>query len=321
MLDKRLLDLIVCPRDRDPLTHRADQLSCPQGHIYPIVDDVPILLVREMRQTHIEGERSLAVAEAGAAADLPKFEVRSDQIDPFVNRSIGATNGSLYQHLVGNLREYPIPDLRLPSGEGKSFLEIGCNWGRWCIAAARLGYCSVGIDPSLKSIRAARRVAQQLGITAHYAVADGRCMPFPDRAFDQAFSYSVLQHLSRDNVRSVLSEVRRVLHPNGGYQLQMPNAFGIRCLYHQARRHFRDGRDFEVRYWTPRKLASVFSEALGSAQLSVDGYFSLNAQISDLRFLPPKYRVLVRVSDRLRKLSRVFPPLLYAADSLYVTAA
>jgi len=274
-----------------------------------------------MLQTHIEGERSLAVADAGPGAELPRFEVHSGQIDPFVNRAIGATNGSLYQHLVGNLREYPIPELRLPPGQGRSFVEIGCSWGRWCIAATRLGYRVVGIDPSLKSIRAAKRVAQQLGITAHYAVADGRCMPFPDRSFDQAFSYSVLQHLSRENVRTVLSEVRRVLHPNGGYRLQMPNAFGIRCIYHQARRHFRNAQDFEVRYWTPRELASVFSTALGSAQLSVDGFFSLNAQISDIRFLPSKYRALVKVSDRLRKLSQIFPPLLYAADSLYVTAA
>jgi hypothetical protein len=100
----------------------------------------------------------------------------------------------------------------------------------------------------------------------------------------------------------------------------MPNVFGVRWLYHQVRRGFRETRDFEVRYWTPGELASTFGEAVGPARVSVDGYFSLNPQISDLRFLPRRYRAIVRTSEALRKLSKYFPPLLYAADSLYVSA-
>jgi hypothetical protein len=38
----------------------------------------------------------------------------------------------------------------------------------------------------------------------------------------------------------------------------MPNCFGIRCLYDQARRGFREGRDFDVRYWMPAELNSIF---------------------------------------------------------------
>jgi len=151
-------------------------------------------------------------------------------------------------------------------------------------------------------------------------VADGRYLPFPDQAFDQVFSYSVLQHLAREDVRLTLQEICRALRRGGKCQVQMPNVFGIRCLYHQARRGFRDGRDFEVRYWTPRALLSTFGAALGPARLSVDGYFSLNAQISDIRFLPRKYRALVRASEFLRKISEIFHPLAYVADSLYVTA-
>lgn len=62
------------------------------------------------------------------------------EIDPFVKAAIGATNGSLYQHLVGKLTEYPVPALRLPAGDGRSFLEVGCSWGRWCLAAAQPGH-------------------------------------------------------------------------------------------------------------------------------------------------------------------------------------
>ena len=319
-LDPRLAALLVCPRDKSGLTRKSNSLFCAKGHRYSLVEGIPILLVAETEQTHIEGTRSLAVAEAGDAANLPQFEIGPNDIDPFVKNAIGATNGGLYQHLVGNLTEYPIPYLRLPKANGELFLEVGSNWGRWCIAAARSGYCPVGIDPSLKSIRAARRIARQLGVDAFYLVADGRHLPFPDRLFDQVFSYSVLQHLSFENVSKTLQEISRVLRPAGGCQIQMPNKFGIRCLYHQARRGFGEAKDFDVRYWSPQKLRSVFRDALGEVSLSVDGFFSLNVQVSDIRFLPRKYRVLVHTSEFLRKVSKVFSPLTYVADGLYVTS-
>jgi SAM-dependent methyltransferase/uncharacterized protein YbaR (Trm112 family) len=312
--------LLACPRDKQNLTECQGRLMCPQGHGYAIIEGVPILLVSDAEQTHIEGERALAIAESGDASSLAHFNLGPHDIDPFVQNSIGATNGSLYQHLVGNLSEYPIPALRVPPGQNRLFLEVGCNWGRWCIAAARAGYCPIGIDPSLKSIRAAYRVAHQLGIAASYIVADGRYLPFRDQTFDQAFSYSVLQHLSRQNVCATLAEIRRVLRCGANALVQMPNVFGIRCLYHQVRRGFREGRDFEVRYWRPAELVSTFSRQIGPSVLSVDGFFSLNPQTSDLHLFPLRYRLLVRGSDLLRRVSAKMPLLAKVADSLYVSS-
>jgi SAM-dependent methyltransferase/uncharacterized protein YbaR (Trm112 family) len=312
--------LLVCPRDKEDLHRDGNLLVCPQGHRYSVIDDIPVLLISEVEQTHIEGTRALAEAEQGDASSLPQFDVPAGEIDPFVRNVIGATNGSLYQHLVGNLKEYPIPNLRLPRGDGRLLLEIGCNWGRWCIAAARAGFRPIGIDPSLKAIRAANRVARQLGISAEYAVADGRYLPFRNDAFEQIFSYSVLQHISRENVATTLAEMRRVLAADGAALVQMPNVFGLRCLYHQARRGFRKERDFEVRYWKPAELLAAFSSAVGPSELSVDGFFSLNVQPSDLRLLPARFRALVRTSEFLRHLSGRVPKLVKIADSLYVSA-
>jgi hypothetical protein len=98
----------------------------------------------------------------------------------------------------------------------------------------------------------------------------------------------------------------------------MPNCFGIRCLYHQARRGFREGNDFDVRYWTPWELVSTFRAIFGSAHIFVDGFFSLNPQISDVSLLPWKYRAVVYASEALRKISGILSPLTYVADSLYV---
>jgi SAM-dependent methyltransferase len=316
----QMVELLACPRDRGKLSQVGTGLICERGHHYAIVDGVPILLVSEAEQTHIEGTRALAVAELADASSLPKFDVQPGEIDPFVRNVIGATNGALYQHLVGNLKEYPIPHLRLPPGDGKLLLEVGCNWGRWCIAAAWAGFRPIGIDPSLKAIRAANRVARQLGIKAEYIVADGRYLPFRENTFDQVFSYSVLQHLSRENVAASLAEMRRVLIPDGAVLVQMPNMFGVRCLYHQARRGFREGRDFEVRYWKPAELLAAFTTGIGPSELSVDGFFSLNVQPNDLHLLPARYRALVQTSEVLRRLSKKVPTLMQVADSLYVSA-
>lgn len=317
-LSQELLELLVCPRDLGPLRLRDEFLVCSQEHKYRVVEGVPILLVPEVAQPHIEGRRALEVAATGDVSQLARFQIGPGEIDPFVRNAIGATNGGLYQHLVGNLKEYPIPQLRFPKNNGGLFLEVGSNWGRWCIAAARLGYRAIGIDPSLKAVRAARRVAAQLGIDAQYLVADGRFLPFRDSMFHKVFSYSVLQHLSRQDVALVLPEINRVLREGDECLVQMPNVFGIRCLYHQIRRGFREARDFDVRYWTVPEISRMFEKLVGPTQISVDGFFSLNAQISDIHLMPPQYRALIYMSEALRKVSLTIPGLKYAADSLYV---
>jgi len=320
LLSPNLLSQLVCPRDHKPLQESAGYLECEAGHHYGIVEGIPILLVSEATQTHIEAERALAIAEGRDRNPLPQITTRDREVDFFVQNTIAATNGSLYIPLIGRLKEYPIPDLRLPPGKGAAFLDVGCNWGRWCIAATRLGYRAVGIDPSLKSIRAAYRVARQLGLDITFAVADARFLPFSAASFEQAFSYSVLQHLSKDDCREGLREIRRVLRPGGKSLVQMPNAFGLRCLYIQLRRGFGDPGGFNVRYWTPRELLNSFSDAIGPSSLSVDGYFSLDAQISDVRILPRRYRPIVYASEVLRRLSQYMPWMRSVADSLYINA-
>jgi len=317
-----LLEIIVCPRDKQPLRSEGRDLVCPQAHRYRVVEGIPILLVSDQPQTHIEGDRALLVAEGDLShVPLLNLTLAADEIDPFVKNSIGATNGSLYQQLVGSLKSYPIPDIRIPPSNGDTFLEIGCSWGRWTIAAARKGYRVVGIDPSLKGVLAARRVCRQLGIEGHFLVADGRFLPFSDASFSRVFSYSVLQHLSKENVQIVLPEIRRVLKTEGEALVQLPNVFGVRCLYHELRRGFREPHDFEVRYWTVPELKSTFSRLIGPASVTVDGYFSLNAQVSDVAFMPLRYRAIVYTSEWLRRLSLRIPVMSYLADSLCVSAS
>jgi SAM-dependent methyltransferase len=295
---------LVCPRDRSALSAGV----CENGHEYPVVDGVPVLLVDEEAPTH---------AACGRVEELPPPV--AEGIDPFVQEVIAATCGRLYEHLIADLPDYPIPDLRLPPGEGRTFLEVGSNWGRWCVAAARRGYVPTGIDPSLKGVQAARRVAEQLGVEAEYVVGDARRLPFRDASFDVVFSYSVFQHFSKPDALAAFDEIGRVLRPGGESLVQMANLYGAKSLWNQAReRRFREPRTlFDVRYWGPRELRDELERRVGSTQLSVDGFFTLNPQPTDIALLPRRYRAVVRASETLRRAAEVLPPLTYVADSIY----
>jgi SAM-dependent methyltransferase len=307
---------VVCPRDRGALEPSGRELVCAEGHAYPFADGVPVLLVDEAEPTHAACGRSLARARRG---ELPTVEP-APGIDPWVQGDILDTHGNLYRHLVGRLPRYPIPALRLPPGEGRTLLDVGCNWGRWSVAAARLGYRPLGLDPSLPAVLAARRVASELGADAEFVVGDARHLPLPDASVDVVFSYSVFHHFSRDDALRALAEIRRVVKPGGRTLVQMASAFGPRNLVRQLRRRrFREQTfPFDVRYWTPRELLSAFEETIGPTRISVDGYFALNVQPTDADLLPRRYRAVVRASERLRALSERLPALAYAADSLYL---
>lgn len=308
-----LLGVLACPRDGSPVTIQGQMVQCATGHQYPVYDGIPILLRDDVAHTH-----EAAVYALRGAGDPEHFRHASGSIDPFVQEAIGATGGYLYEGLIGRLTEYPIPEIRLPPGGGRNFLDIGCSWGRWSIAAARAGYRVVGIDPSLVGVRAARRVAKQLGVDVIFLVADARYLPFVSQSFDTTFSYSVLQHLSKADAQQALAEIGRVLVPGGTSLIQLPNALGIRSLYHQARRRFRQAKLFEVRYWTTGELRRTFEKLIGPSKISVDGFFSLNAQLADARLLPARARSVVIVSEVLRRLATILPPIRYVADSLYV---
>jgi len=130
----------------------------------------------------------------------------------------------------------------------------------------------------------------------------------------------VLQHFSKANAYTAPDEIRRILSEEGNALVQMPNVYGIRCPYHQVRRSFREARDFEVRYWRPAELLAAFTNRFGRSELSVDVVFSLNVQPTDLHLLPWRYRMLVRTSERFRRVSSALPLLLKVADSLYISA-
>ena len=326
-MDRWLRDSLACPRDHQKLQENDSSLICPNGHMYPIVDSIPVMLLDEVMPTQWNTTATLKKVSAYAAgqpSDLPDLLSRrpggnsENYIDPHVQNIVASTCGMLYIPLKGKLKRYPIPELRLPRASGEMFLDIGCNWGRWCIAASRKGYTPVGVDPSIDAIIAARNVNHQLGASVKYVVADARYLPFSRHTFDTAFSYSVLQHFSKENAKLALNEISRVLKKGGTSFIQMPNIYGLRSLYHQIKRRFRRAKDFEVRYWSPSELKKTFSKIIGTTTVTVDGYFGLGIQPSDVDLLPYKYQLIVRSSEILRQTSLRARWMVNFADSIHL---
>lgn len=330
-IDPWWLEHLVCPRDQRRLTQSGSHLYCGE-HRYPVVHGVPVMLLDEVPHTLDIAGRSLAAAghDRTSTLFLDTLSLSDDEkqgivalaaaggpIDPVVAHLVAATNGLMYKHLIGRLDRYPIPRLPLPPGEGRRLLDIGCSWGRWTVAASQAGYEAIGIDPSLGAVLAARRAAAQMGVSSRYLVGDARHLPFPPGTFDTAYSYSVIQHFSRaDAVRSV-AELGRVLRPGGVAKVQMPTRFGLRCLYHQARRGFREGRGFEVRYWNGGELRRLFTANIGETCLEADCYFGIGLQAADADLLTPRLRRVLRASEWMKARSRQWPALVRVADSVF----
>ena len=342
MPTSEFLALLACPRDQGSLGIRGNFLTCDFGHEYPIVDGIPVFLVEEdiptigLASESLRCARSIAsggqpddpwltstlgISDAEKQALLAQARAGDSSVDLAARFLVAATNGLLYRNLVGKLDAYPIPELRLAGEAGETFLDVGCSWGRWTIAAARKGFRSVGLDPSRGAVLAALRITQGMRLDATFVVGDSRRLPFKGDKFRCVFSYSVLQHFEKSNARVALREIGRILQPGGGSLIQMPNCYGLRCLYHQVRRGFREAREFEVRYWSPSDLRQTFEQTIGATRISADCFFGIGLQASDRLLMSGGHRAVLRASELLRAASVDRPWLTGLADSLYAHSA
>lgn len=100
--------------------------------------------------------------------------------------------------------------LRIP---GKTVLDVGCGGGFLAEEFARDGFQVTGIDPSAKSVAAARKHAAENRLDIRYDVGRGEAMQFPDGSFDLVACCDVLEHV--DDLEKVIREVSRLLKPGG----------------------------------------------------------------------------------------------------------
>jgi ubiquinone/menaquinone biosynthesis C-methylase UbiE len=107
-------------------------------------------------------------------------------------------------------------DYLKPKNE-ETILEFGFGTGQNLILGKQknnqTNFIGIDIDPKVKSIATNKINKTELDIALF--LYDGNTLPFPDNHFDKVFSSLVFHHLNKETKLKCLSELHRVLKPNG----------------------------------------------------------------------------------------------------------
>lgn len=334
-----LLERICCPSSHSELTQRGNYLVSESGHKYPVVRGVPVLLSPrpgysigitalslDTAESHARGKYSGQFIETIAVTPKERAELESEfsghpGILPWravAAKLAAATNGRAFKGWQRTAP--PIPKIPIPQGDGGTLLDVGCSWGRWTIAAALHGYRSIGIDPSLGAVLAAKDRAREMGVDAQFVVGDARSLPFKKASIDGCWSFSVLQHLDRQDLPSAFAEISRITRSKSRLTVQMPCVHGPLNTIHRIRRRGRKEKDFEVRYYSVSALRSALAKHWEAVEVTPHCWFGIGLLECDLPHYGPIARNLLRMSEVLRNVSSRVPFIARTADSHYYTA-
>jgi ubiquinone/menaquinone biosynthesis C-methylase UbiE len=146
---------------------------------------------------------------------------------------------------------------------GDSILEIGCGTGYLAIELARQRRLVTGVDVSKVALDVAQSHAKNLTVsTPSFELLAGLTLPFPDGAFDFAYSVETVEHMHPDDVPSHLAEVCRVLRSGGAYWILTPDRVMHRTV---AERFGIDAvnaiDDVHLKEWTYAELRLAVTKA------------------------------------------------------------
>jgi ubiquinone/menaquinone biosynthesis C-methylase UbiE len=104
-----------------------------------------------------------------------------------------------------------------PIRPGDRVLDLGTGTGDLAIAVKRhVPEARVSaLDPDPKALARARAKATRAGVEIAFEQGFAGELPYPDASFERVVSSLMLHHLTTDEKRGALSEVRRVLAPAG----------------------------------------------------------------------------------------------------------
>ncbi|MCC7010384.1 MAG: methyltransferase domain-containing protein [Acidobacteria bacterium] len=184
MISDALLDIAQCPECQGRIARRDDAVRCLGcGRTFAtrggVLDLRPLTAFAEQTKYLDEALHADARHEA-IAPPLLGSRIRQDMLRRF-----------------------------LRPGPGDRIIDLGCGSGRTIVWNAGSGAALCGIDISPHF--APEAVAQ-----SDLVLGDLRRLPLKSASFNKAWSLDVLEHVSPQAFRDVLTEAARVLEPGGG---------------------------------------------------------------------------------------------------------
>jgi SAM-dependent methyltransferase len=184
VISQRLLSLVRCPECRGTLRESPGALTCA----------------------------SCGRAYARAAADFldlrphVAFEERTKYLDEALHAD--ARHERVSPPLLGSKIRNDMLRAFLAPTPSDVVADLGCGSGRALVWNRDWGSTNVGID-------IAPFFAQDARAEVDLVIGDLRRLPFADATFTKAYSLDVLEHLSPEALREMLTEAARVIAPGG----------------------------------------------------------------------------------------------------------
>jgi ubiquinone/menaquinone biosynthesis C-methylase UbiE len=106
----------------------------------------------------------------------------------------------------------------------KKFLDVGCGTAPLGPAIVAMGSEYTGVDFSAEMIEAAHRIMSEAiaSGTARVSVGDATNLALPAATFDSIVAMGLVEYFSRERADRVLSEIARVMTPNGAAIITIP---------------------------------------------------------------------------------------------------
>lgn len=100
-------------------------------------------------------------------------------------------------------------------------LDFGCGLGRHSIYFAQEGFDVQAFDLSPEAGKSLTAWAAREQLHIPFTLADMLALPYADNSFDCIFAYHVVSHTDCIGIRTIFSEICRVLRPQGEIYLTL----------------------------------------------------------------------------------------------------
>ncbi len=107
-----------------------------------------------------------------------------------------------------------------------SFLDLGCGLGRHSILFAKKNFTTYAFDLSPHAVTETQKWAQAENLKISCTAGDMLQLPYDSNSFDCIFSKDVISHSDTEGVKKILSEIFRVMKPNGECYLTLGSKNG-----------------------------------------------------------------------------------------------